>query len=438
MDRQDNYSYSYGYRAARTELLELPMPCPALPDGFDFTDPDLLQERVPHPEFAQLRQTEPVRWIVQPPRISGFDDSGYWAVTRHEDVKYVSTHPELFSSNLNTAVIRFNETISRDQIEVQKLIMLNMDPPEHTRVRQIVQRGFTPRAIRSLEDALRNRAGSIVQTALANAAPDGSFDFVTNVAVELPLQAIAELIGVPQDDRSKIFDWSNKMAAYDDPEYAITEEIGAEAAMEIVSYAMNLAAARKECPAKDIVSQLVAAEDEGNLSSDEFGFFVILLAVAGNETTRNAITHGMHAFLTHPEQWELFKRERPETTAEEIVRWATPVVSFQRTATQDTEIGGVKIKEGDRVGIFYSSANNDPEVFDEPHRFDITRDPNPHLGFGGGGPHFCLGKSLAVLEINLIFNAIADALPDLRLVSDPRRLRSAWLNGVKELQVSTG
>lgn len=414
------------------------MPCPALPDGFDFTDPDLLQERVPLPEFAQLRQTEPVRWIAQPPRISGFDDSGYWAVTRHADVKYVSTHPELFSSNLNTAVIRFNESISRDQIEVQKMIMLNMDPPEHTRVRQIVQRGFTPRAIRSLEDALRDRAGSIVETALANAKADGSFDFVTNVAVELPLQAIAELIGVPQDDRTKIFDWSNKMAAYDDPEYAITEEVGAEAAMEIVSYAMNLAAARKECPAKDIVSQLVAAEDEGNLSSDEFGFFVILLAVAGNETTRNAITHGMHAFLTHPEQWELFKRERPQTTAEEIVRWATPVVSFQRTATQDTEIGEAKIKKGDRVGIFYSSANNDPEVFDEPEKFDISRDPNPHLGFGGGGPHFCLGKSLAVLEINLIFNAVADALPDLRLVSDPRRLRSAWLNGVKELQVSTG
>ncbi|QEU94659.1 cytochrome P450 [Streptomyces kanamyceticus] len=414
------------------------MPCPALPDGFDFTDPDLLQDRVPLPEFAQLRQTEPVHWITQPYRISGFDDTGYWAVTRHEDVKYVSTHPELFSSNVNTAVIRFNESISRDQIEVQRMIMLNMDPPEHTRVRQIVQRGFTPRSIRSLEETLRGRARSIVETALEQAGPDGSFDFVTNVAVELPLQAIAELIGVPQQDRSKIFDWSNKMVAYDDPEYAITEEIGAEAAMEIVSYSMNLAAARKECPAKDIVSQLVAAEDEGNLSSDEFGFFVILLAVAGNETTRNAITHGMHAFLTHPEQWELYKRERPETTAEEIVRWATPVVSFQRTATQDTELGGASIKKGDRVGVFYSSANHDPDVFEDPGTFDITRDPNPHLGFGGGGPHFCLGKSLAVLEINLLFNAIADVLPDLRLVSDPRRLRSAWLNGVKELRVSTG
>ncbi|MET9768617.1 cytochrome P450 [Streptomyces sp. NPDC006415] len=413
------------------------MRCPHLPDGFDFTDPDLLQDRVPHPEFALMRETAPVWWCTQPPNISGFGDEGYWVVTRHADVKYVSTHPELFSSNTNTAVIRFNETISRDQIDVQKLIMLNMDPPEHTRVRQIVQRGFTPRAVRSLEAALRARARSIVETAHAAADADGSFDFVTDIAVELPLQAIAELIGVPQEDRSKIFDWSNKMAAYDDPEYAITEEVGAEAAMEIVAYSMNLAAARKECPAKDIVSQLVAAEGEGNLSSDEFGFFVILLAVAGNETTRNAISHGMHAFLTHPEQWELYKRERPKTTAEEIVRWATPVVSFQRTATQDLELGGQRIRKGERVGLFYSSANNDPEVFDSPEAFDITRDPNPHLGFGGGGPHFCLGKSLAVMEIDLIFNAIADVLPDLRLLEDPRRLRSAWLNGIKQLQVTT-
>ncbi|MFG2448594.1 cytochrome P450 [Streptomyces sp. M41(2017)] len=411
------------------------MPCPALPDGFDFTDPDVLHHRVPLPEFAELRRAEAVHWIPQQHGVAGFGDDGYWAVTRHADVKYVSTHPELFSSFLNTAVIRFNEHIQREQIEVQRLIMLNMDPPEHTRVRQIVQRGFTPRAIRSLEDALRARAGSIVANALDRAGPDGAFDFVTQVACELPLQAIAELIGVPQEDRVKIFDWSNKMVAYDDPEYAITEEIGADSATELISYAMNMAADRKQCPAKDIVSTLVAAEDEGNLASDEFGFFVLLLAVAGNETTRNAITHGMHALLTHPDQWELYKRERPRTTAEEIVRWATPVVAFQRTATQDTELGGQRIAKGDRVGIFYSSANHDPEVFENPEVFDITRDPNPHLGFGGGGPHFCLGKSLATLEIDLIFNAIADAMPGLRLSGDPRRLRSAWLNGVKELQV---
>ncbi|MFI1719830.1 cytochrome P450 [Streptomyces sp. NPDC020489] len=409
------------------------MPCPALPDGFDLTDPDLLQHRVPLPEFAELRRTEPVHWIPQSGNVAGFRDEGYWAVTRHADVRYVSTHPELFSSTLNTAIIRFNERIERDAIDAQRLIILNMDPPEHTRVRQIVQRGFTPRSIRALEHALRDRAHSIVQRALAH---EGSFDFVTQVACELPLQAIAELIGIPQEDRLKIFEWSNRMISYDDPEYAITEEVGQQAAMEVIAYAMTMAAERKKCPAKDIVTTLVAAEDEGNLASDEFGMFVLALAVAGNETTRNAISHGMHAFLTHPEQWELFKRERPATTAEEIVRWATPVVSFQRTATQDTELGGKKIKQGDRVGIFYASANHDPEVFDRPDTFDITRDPNPHLGFGGGGPHFCLGKSLAVLEINLIFNAIADAMPGLHLTGDPRRLRSAWINGVKELQVS--
>ena len=411
------------------------MPCPALPDGFDFTDPDLLHQRVPLPEFAELRRAEPVCWVAQPTGLAGFQDDGYWAVTRHADVKYVSTHPELFSSSLNTAIIRFNEHIERDAIDAQRLILLNMDPPEHTRVRQIVQRMFTPRAIRALEDRLRARALAIADGARRHS---GSFDFVTEVACELPLQAIAELIGVPQDDRSRIFDWSNKMIAYDDPEYAITEEVGQESATEILAYAMNMAADRKRCPAKDLVTTLVAAEDQGSLRSDEFGFFVLMLAVAGNETTRNAITHGMHAFLTHPGQWELFKRERPATAAEEIVRWATPVVAFQRTATQDTELGGKQVRKGDRVGLFYSSANHDPEVFDDSDVFDITRDPNPHLGFGGGGPHYCLGKSLAVLEIDLIFDAVADAMPGLALAGDPRRLRSAWINGVKELRVDAG
>ncbi|TWV35129.1 cytochrome P450 [Streptomyces misionensis] len=411
------------------------MHCPALPEGFDFTDPDLLHHRVPLPEFAELRRTEPVRWIAQRHGAAGFADAGYWAVTRHADVRYVSARPELFSSFLNTAVIRFGERIERETIDMQRLILLNMDPPEHTRVRQIVQRGFTPRSIRALEDRLRARAEAIVGAVRDRSEP---FDFVTEVACELPLQAIAELIGVPQEDRGKIFDWSNRMIAYDDPEYAVTEDAGARSAAEIIAYAMNMAAERKQCPARDIVTTLVAAEDEGNLNSDEFGFFVLMLAVAGNETTRNAITHGMHAFLTHPGQWDLFKRQRPATTAEEIVRWATPVNSFQRTATEDTELGGARIRKGDRVGLFYASANHDPAVFTDPETFDITRDPNPHLGFGGGGPHYCLGKSLAVLEIRLIFDAIADAMPDLRLVAAPRRLRSAWINGVKELRVAAG
>jgi cholest-4-en-3-one 26-monooxygenase len=408
------------------------MTCPALPEGFDFTDPDLNQQRVPLPELATLRGTAPVSWIPQPPHTTGFDDTGYWAVTKHADVREVSTHPDVYSSNTNTAVIRFHPDIPRDGIEMQKLIMLNMDPPEHTRLRQIVQRGFTPRAIKALEDTLRERAHRIVDGALG----EGSGNFVTDVACELPLQAIAELIGVPQDDRSKIFDWSNKMVGYDDPELSITQQIGEESAAELMAYAMGMSEERKACPAKDIVTQLVNAEGQGNLGSDEFGFFVLVLAVAGNETTRNAISHGMHALLSNPEQWELYKEQRPKTTADEIIRWATPVMSFQRTATQDTELGGAQIKAGDRVGMFYSSANNDPEVFDRPDEFDITRDPNPHIGFGGGGPHFCLGANLARLEIDLIFNALAEAAPGIRLLDQPRRMRSAWLNGIKELRVA--
>ncbi|MFB9297799.1 cytochrome P450 [Kibdelosporangium philippinense] len=175
--------------------------------------------------------------------------------------------------------------------------------------------------------------------------------------------------------------------------------------------------------------------DGEDLASEEFGFFVLLLAVAGNETTRNAITHGMHAFLEHPEQWERFKAERPATAADEIVRWATPVMVFQRTAKVDTELGGVEIKAGERVGLYYSSANFDPEVFDDPHAFDIGRDPNPHLGFGGTGAHYCIGANLARLEIDLIFNAIAEHMPNIAMAADPVRLRSGWLNGIKEFPV---
>ncbi|MER7012892.1 cytochrome P450 [Saccharopolyspora sp. NPDC000359] len=405
------------------------MVAPRIPEGFDFTDPDLLAERLPLAEFAELRSTAPVWWNDQPDRCGGFDDGGFWVVSKHADVKEVSRRSDIFSTRENTAIIRFNDGMTREQIELQRFIMINMDPPQHTKVRQIVQRGFTPRAIKSLEAALRERAQRIV----TEARTGGSGDFVTDVACELPLQAIAELLGLPQEHRREIFDWSNQMIGYDDPEYDIQPEI---AAAEMLGYFSKMAEQRRGCPMDDIVTKLVQADIDGNaLTDDEFGFFVILLAVAGNETTRNAITHGMLAFLDNPDQWELYKRERPKTAADEIVRWATPVVAFQRTALADTELSGVPIKQGQRVGLFYSSANFDPEVFDEPERFDITRDPNPHVGFGGTGAHFCLGANLARLEIDLIFNAIADHMPDIKRTGEPRRLRSGWLNGIKEVQV---
>jgi cholest-4-en-3-one 26-monooxygenase len=402
---------------------------PRIAPGFDLTDPDLYSRRVPQDELAELRRAAPIWWNPQPTDM-GFNDDGFWAVTRHRDVVAVSRDSDTFSSYENGAIIRFIGGTTREQIEMQRVIMLNIDPPHHTKLRGIVSRGFTPRAINGLRDVLAARAEKIVAAALA----EGTGDFVTDVACELPLQAIAELLGVPQEDRHKIFSWSNEMVGYDDPEYTGD---GENAAAEILGYSMVMAEDRRACPRDDIVTKLVHAQvDGGELTSDEFGFFVILLSVAGNETTRNAISHGMLAFLDNPDQWELYKAQRPQSATDEIVRWATPVTVFQRTATRDTELGGQEIKAGQRVGLFYRSANFDEEVFDQPEEFNVLRDPNPHVGFGGTGAHYCLGVNLAKLEIDLMFNAIADAMPDISKAGEPQRLRSGWLNGVKRLPVS--
>jgi len=399
-----------------------------VPSGLDLTDPALVAEGVPFEQLAELRASAPVWWNAQGP--TPFGDEGFWAVTRYADVKEISIKPELFSTWANGSIVRFAPEMTREDIDMQRLIMINVDPPDHTKLRRIVSRGFTPRAIKLLRDALAERAERIV----TEAAAKGAGDFVTEVACELPLQAIAELIGIDQEDRGKIFDWSNQMIAYDDPEYEIDPAV---AAAELINYAMVLGADRLEHPRSDIVTTLMHAdlEDRG-LTPDEFAFFVLLLAVAGNETTRNAMTHGMLGFFEFPDQWERYRSERLATTADEVVRWGTPVMVFQRTALADTTIGGVDIAQGQRVGLYYSSANFDPEVFDQPHHFDIGRSPNPHLGFGGGGPHYCLGANLARLELDLMFSAIADHMPNIRQAGPARRLRSGWLNGIKELPVS--
>src|SRR3954447_15699530 len=403
-------------------------------DGFDFTDPDLMWDGVPHEQFTAVRAASPIHWIEQPPTSrSGMAPeagTGYWAITRHADVSRISKDSKNFSSAENGAIIRFHDEMPRDMVEMQRVMLLNQDPPEHSATRQIISRGFTPRAIGALDDIMRERAAKIVSDAVAK----GGVEFVEEVASELALQAIADLLGVPQDDRKKLFNWSNLMLAGEDPDFARQSDI---AAAEILGYAMEMAADRKVNPRDDIVTKLLQADKDGRgLNDDEFGYFVIILTVAGNETTRNAISHGMNAFLDNPDQWELWKRERPAGMVDEVIRWATPVNVFQRTATNDVEIGGQLIKKGERAGLFYASANHDEDVFHDPFTFDITRDPNPHLAFGGHGAHYCIGANLARQEIRLIFNALADHVPDIHLVDEPRRLRHGWVNGIKEMQVS--
>ncbi|MEU4155086.1 cytochrome P450 [Actinoplanes sp. NPDC026670] len=398
----------------------------------DPTDPDIYLHGIPHAEFAEMRRDDPVCWIPQARGSAGFDDEGYWAVTRHADVMAVSRNSETFSSRENTAIARFQPDMTREGIEMQQAILLNMDPPQHTAQRAIVSRGFTPRAINSLRSALQARATQIVASVGGETG-----DFVTDIACELPLQAIAELLGVPQEDRGNVFEWSNSMIGYDDPEFSGADPM--ESAMGLLGYAMQMADERQTCPRDDIVTTLVKAEIAGeHLSVDEFGFFVLMLAVAGNETTRNAISHGMHALLSNPDQWELFKQTRPRTAVDEFVRWGSPINVFQRTTTHDTVLAGVPLPKGQRVAMFYGSANYDEAVFTDPHTFDITRSPNPHLGFGGSGAHFCLGANLARLEIDLIFNAIADQFPDITLAGPAQRLRSGWINGIKHLPVRYG
>jgi cholest-4-en-3-one 26-monooxygenase len=404
-----------------------------LPDGFDFTDPDVNQEAIPHEAFRAARQNSPIAWVKQEPTwTTGFapgGQGGYFAVTRHEDVSAISKDSKNWSTAENGAIIRFPNEMAREMIEMQRVILINQDPPEHTQTRAIISRGFTPRSIAELEDTMVRRGASIVRDAVAR----GTGNFVEEVAAELPLQAIADLIGVPQEDRHKLFEWSNQMLAGEDPDYAGNNDV---AAAEILGYAMMLAADRKANPRDDLITKLIQAhKGERGLTDDEFGYFVILLAVAGNETTRNAISHGMNAFLDNPEQWEIWKRDRPATMVDEVVRWGTPVTVFQRTALNDVEVSGHTFKTGERAALFYASANFDETVFEDPFTFDILRDPNPQLGFGGHGAHYCLGANLARQEIRVIFDAIADHAPDISKLAEPVRLRHSWINGLKDLQV---
>lgn len=325
--------------------------------------------------------------------------------------------------------MRCANDIPAEELEAAKILMHNSDSPVHTRLRKLISRLFTPRSVAKLEERLTTTAREIVTAA----AEKSEGDFVDDIAHKLPLKAIADLVGFPEDDHERLFHWSNVIMAAEDPDCVEDSKL---AMTQLMGYSYEIAAQRKKNPADDIISRLVTTDADGDqLSEIEFGYFMLLLVVAGNETTRNATSAGMVALLNHPEQWELYKRTRPATTADEIIRWASPVNAFQRTARRDAEIGGMRIKQGQRVGLFYGSANYDEAVFADPFAFAVLRDPNPHLGFGGNGPHYCIGANLARKQLTIMFNAIADYLPDIEMLSPPTRMRHGWINGITALPV---
>ncbi len=397
----------------------------------DLWDMDAFQRQEHHAMLEQLRETDPGIHFLD----EGEMGPGFWAITRLEHLREINRQPEIFSSNERGTQMYDGRGGDDSGMMDNDSLMLMMDPPKHTRYRRIVSRGFTPRMIDLLEDYLVNRTAMIIDQVCEN----GSADFVTELSAELPLQAIAEMVGIPLEDRSKIFKWSNQMIGSEDPDFTEIEDDVMNAAAELFMYSRALREDRRDKPADDIITTLLSADVDGEkLDETEFDMFFLLLCVAGNETTRNAITRGMQAFFDFPDQWEKFRADPDrymDTAIDEIVRWATPVLNFRRQAMQDYEIGGVQIKKGDKVVMWHIAANRDPRAFDEPWTFDIERTPNDHVGFGGGGPHYCLGANLAKMEIRLMFRGLATRLPDIRLDGEVKYLRSNFIGGIKAMPV---
>jgi cholest-4-en-3-one 26-monooxygenase len=383
---------------------------------------------VPHEWFRRLRAEAPVYWHPEAAAHRG----GFWTVTDYDDCVTVNRDWERFSSYKHSAL--FND-MDDDQLAQQRMMMLNMDPTMHTRYRRLVNKGFTPKLVRDLEQQIVGYADGIIDAV----AERGTADFVEEISAELPLLVIAELLGVPQEDRRKVFDWSNRMIGSEDPEYQIEGADSGEAAMAVFSYAEELAAARRLEPRQDLVSTLINAEVEGEkLDQLELDLFFMLLIVAGNETTRNLMSGAMVAFFDHPDQWEKLRQDRSllPGAVEEMLRFVTPVMHFRRTVVADTELGGQALKEGDKIVFWHTSANRDESVFTDPDTFDIARSPNNHIAFGGGGPHFCLGANLARMEIMVMFDRLLDRIPDIRLDGEVQRLQSNFINGTKHIPVA--
>jgi cholest-4-en-3-one 26-monooxygenase len=399
---------------------------PTLAD-VDLSNLDTFVDHVPHEQFELLRREAPV---FLHPGSELFPP--YWCITKHSDIKLISGDWAEYSSE-RAGITLYEPT--PEQIEQNRQMMLTMDPPRHTKLRLLVNKGFTPRMIGRLDQHIRDIAREIVD----QVAERGECDFVVDVAAELPLQVIAEMMGVPDGDRHQLFDWSNRMIGSEDPEYKVTDAEAMQAATEMFVYANDLAAKKRAEPGDDIISALLQAEVDGERLTDlEFDLFFELLAVAGNETTRNLISHGMHFMFQYPDQWQKLLADRSliNTAVDEMLRFASPVMYMRRTAQRDLDLRGQHIKEGDPVALWYISGNRDEEVFDRPDEFDVSRSPNDYVVFGGGGPHFCLGANLAKLEIRVMFEEVLNRLPDIALAGDVQRLRSNFINGIKHMPVT--
>ncbi|MFB4317188.1 cytochrome P450 [Actinomadura sp. 21ATH] len=418
-------------------------PASAVHDDIDLSDLNFwgrpLTERAA--AFARLRAEEGPRFYPDPPVPFAKPGPGYWALVRHADVLEASRNPKIFSSEPNAT------TVIDGPAWLDKYVnsMINMDDPRHAKIRRIVSRAFSPKMLAKTEDDVQARAVRIVDELIAS----GPGDFVAKVAVRLPVEIICDMLGIPEDLYPRMLRLTNIVLGNSDPEYTgITPDMGrvrtglglakvAWASRELHRLAARLGRERVKNPTDDLTSALVNANLDGEkLTAREFGTFFLLLVVAGNETTRTAIAHGLQLFTDHPEQKDLLLEDfdgRIGGAVEEIVRVSTPVICFRRNLTQDHEMNGHTYRAGDKVMLFYNSANRDESVFDDPDAFDITRSPNPHVGFGGPGPHFCLGANLARREISVMFKELFTRLPDLRADGEPDRLMSSFINGYKRL-----
>ena len=383
--------------------------------------------------FATLRRADPIRFFAEVETEFLPAGRGYWAITRHADVVEASRHPEWFCSGEGTNITdlppEFREFFGS---------MISMDDPKHARLRKVVSAGFTPRMMRSLEEGVESTAAGIIDRVAAT----GSCDFVTEVAARLPLAIICDMMGIAPDRYDEVFNHSNVVLSQGDPEYIppgadpLESLLGAGAGLAAIMH--ETSESRRGGDGQDLTSLLVNAEVDGErLSADELASFFVLLCVAGNETTRNAISWGLHYLTKNPDQRALWQADIDgvtPTAVEEIVRISSPVIHFRRTVTTDgVRLGDHEFSAGDKVVLWYNSANRDEEVFTDPDRFDVTRDPNPHVGFGGPGPHFCLGAHLARREIGVMFRQLLTRLPDIEATDEPDRLRTNFVNGIKHL-----